>query len=437
MKIDMVEKGGSEKKEIKILVLSYEPWDVTNSFGNSYRAIFSNIENIQVANIYCKYGRPNDEIITRAFQITDKSILQSIVKGTPSGKEINLKNDSKNVHDILTDTQTNFFRRHRFRLVFWARDLLWITGKWWSEELEQFVIDFNPDIIWCPIYYSVYLNQMAFYFKEMTEKPMVGYSSDDDYTLKQFNLSPLYWIERFIKRVYIKKTIDLCEQLYVITSKQKQEFDRIFGKNCKILCKGADFSGKMPFHESTKETINILFMGNLSDGRWKSILEVTEVLKRINREKGAIRFSLHVHSMTPLSKSVMRKINIKPFIPDEAVDKAVRGADILLHVEPLDLSERLKFRLSFSTKIVTYLENASCILAYGGMTGTMQYLVDAKAGIYAGNMKKLYKILNYISENPQIIEMYRKRAWDCGMKRHDEKKIGKEIRFDLEKLIVD
>ena len=71
------------------------------------------------------------------------------------------------------------------------------------------------------------------------------------------------------------------------------------------------------------------------------------------------------------------------------------------------------------------------------MTGTMQYLVDAKAGIYAGNMKKLYKILNYISENPQIIEMYRKRAWDCGMKRHDEKKIGKEIRFDLEKLIVD
>ena len=79
----MVEKGGSEKKEIKILVLSYEPWDVTNSFGNSYRAIFSNIENIQVANIYCKYGRPNDEIITRAFQITDKSILQSIVKGTP------------------------------------------------------------------------------------------------------------------------------------------------------------------------------------------------------------------------------------------------------------------------------------------------------------------------------------------------------------------
>lgn len=435
----MNEKNSFDQTTIKILVLSYEPWDVTNSFGNSYRSIFNNIENIEIANIYCKYGQPNDSVVRRAFQITDKSIIRHIFKGTPSGREVMFKDNNDIVYDSLNKNQIKyvyFFRRHRFRIVFWVRDLIWMTGYWQSKELENFITDFAPDIIWIPIYYSVYLNQMALFLKEITGRPMIGYSSDDDYTLKQFSLSPLFWIERLIKRKYIKKTITSCDLLYVITEKQKKEFDKLFHKNSKILCKGADFSGRMPYHRPIKETIEIMFLGNLSDGRWKSILNVIDIIKLINEEEGRERFKLNVYSLTPLTPKIQHKINIQPFIPDKDINWAIQQADILLHVEPVKLSERLKFRLSFSTKIVSYLENASCILGYGGITGTMQYLIDTKIGIYANNKIKLYKALKFISDNPQIILKCQKRAWRCGMAKHEKKCIGKMVRLDLEQLLT-
>lgn len=57
---------------------------------------------------------------------------------------------------------------------------------------------------------------------------MVGYISDDCYTLRQFSLSPLFWIDRLWKRRYVKRAIDECMLLYVITDRQKKRIYRDF-----------------------------------------------------------------------------------------------------------------------------------------------------------------------------------------------------------------
>ena len=83
--------------------------------------------------------------------------------------------------------------------------------------------DFKPDIIFQPIYYSNYILRTALFIKEYTGVPMIGYISDDCYTLKQFRLSPLYWIDRFHKRRKVKKVFLSCEFVYVISDIQKTE----------------------------------------------------------------------------------------------------------------------------------------------------------------------------------------------------------------------
>lgn len=107
--------------------------------------------------------------------------------------------------------------------MFWARDFVWKIGRWCSPELKAFIDDFKPDVIFQPIYYSNYISDIALFIKKYTGVPMVGYISDDCYTLRQFNLSPLYWIDRLHKRKKVKQVFMSCEFVYVISEIQKRE----------------------------------------------------------------------------------------------------------------------------------------------------------------------------------------------------------------------
>ena len=59
---------------MKILILSSTPWTKDNSFGNSFSNIFEGLEDVEIANIYCKYGKPETDLVSKFFQITEKSM---------------------------------------------------------------------------------------------------------------------------------------------------------------------------------------------------------------------------------------------------------------------------------------------------------------------------------------------------------------------------
>ena len=201
-------------KNMKILVLSATAWDNNNSFGNSFSNIFEGIKDIEIANIYCMNGNPQNNTVNRYFQISEKSLIANLKNSQkPSGHEFQLSN--KDIVSVVDEKIYNYARKKRWMVLFWARDFIWKIGRWKSKELSQFLSDFNPDILFMPIYYSSYMNDIACYIKKYTNKPMVGYISDDNYTLRQFSMSPLYWIDRLYKRRKVKNTVDLCEYLYV------------------------------------------------------------------------------------------------------------------------------------------------------------------------------------------------------------------------------
>ena len=127
----------------------------------------------------------------------------------------------------------------RWQIMFWARDAVWATGKWKTPQLDEFIKSVNPDIIFQPIYYSSFVDEVGLYAKKLTGAPMVGYISDDCYTLRQFSLSPLFWIDRLWKRRYVKRAIDECMLLYVITDRQKANIPRFLAINANFYLKVA------------------------------------------------------------------------------------------------------------------------------------------------------------------------------------------------------
>lgn len=433
-----------KKAKIKVLIISNTPWRSDNSFGNSYSSIFGGISGLEFANVYCNYGSPDNNIVSRHFQITEKSLIRNFLnRKHPSGIEIKgdyskikRKDNSlnRNENKIL-----NSLKKSRWQIYFWMRDLIWFFGKWKTPQLEQFIKDFNPDLIFQPLYYSNYLNNIVLYAKDLTSVPMVAYVSDDVYTLRQFSMSPLYWIDRFIKRSKIGKVVKQCEFLYVISEIQKNDYEIAFNKKCKILTKGAYFN-QPEYKKNQNKPLKLVFTGNIGGGRWQSLAMIGKALSKINKT-GSIA-QLIIYTPTPLTKKMKKELSEINFISlNEAVPSAVipdiqSDADILVHVEPLSLKGKLAVRQSFSTKIVDYLYAARPILAIGWKeAASIKILHDNNVGLVASSQIEIEGILGEILNNPNLLDEYSKKAWEFGKANFQIQTIQSELYEDLTQIV--
>lgn len=423
---------------MRILILSDTPWNKDNSFGNSFSNIFEGISNIEIANIYCKYGNTDCNIVKRSFQITEKSLIKNLLnKNLPSGIETN---SFKAIELNITEEHTfNQVRKQRLQVYFWMRDLIWKIGRWKSSELKRFIDDFRPDLIFQPVYYSNYLSDIALFIKKYTNVPMLGYISDDCYTLKQFSLSPFYWIDRLYKRRKVKKVINNCEILYVISDIQKKEYEKIFNTPCKVLTKGAKFGEERPVYKSTNENIRLLYAGNLSAGRQKTLSLISKTIANFNRN--GVLITLDIYSASPIKKQNLKIFNengckFHGSVSYNEILNIQKECDLLIHIEGMSLKERCAVHQSFSTKIVDFFEMAKPILAVGPKdVASMDYLIRNDAAITATSEKELEEKLRMIIENPKIIKEYGDKAWDCGKRNHQIDNIQKMLKDDFENLI--
>lgn len=422
-----------KSKIIKILIISPTPWDDNNSFGNSFSNIFGGNPNYEIANIYLQEGFPNTTVCKRFFQISEKTLIKRIFKpGTPIGIERFNSPGIRNSDSTIMKKAKIF----RWQILFWIRDAIWGSGKWKSESLNKFILDFKPDIIFQPIFYEFYVNRIGLYAQKLTKVPMIGYISDDNYTLKQFSLSPLYWIDRLIKRKYVKKAIDQCKLLYVITEQQRKEYNHIFGEKCKVLFKGSDFE-TLPSYESNS-IIKYVYTGNLGSGRWKTLAKLAETIHKQNKD--GLKAILEIYSATPLPDKAIKSLSIegssyfKGRVDVSCIPAIQSNADVLVHVEPFSLSERYTARLSFSTKIVDYMAAGRAILGIGWeCSGGIMYLSENHAASIITDPEKMDEEVEKLTDNIDYRKQLADSAFNLGKRNHKIKDIRSLLYSDLEK----
>lgn len=420
---------------MKILILSSTPWTNDNSFGNSFGNIFEGIEDIEIANIYCKYGKPNTKLVSRFFQITEKSMFRNLKNPkVPSGQEVFM--DESVPTDVVEPKSANLARKKRWIIMFWARDLIWKFGRWKSPELKKFIDDFKPDIIFQPVYYVSHMNRIANFIKKYTGVPMYGYVSDDVYTLRQFSLSPFYWINRFICRAKVKKVVKQCEILYTISEIQRSEYEKIFKIPCKILTKSANFDEPARVKEEYGKPLQLLFTGNIGTNRWKSLAIIADALKEINKD--GVKAQLKIYTGGLITDEISNALNIEGsskimgFISSSEIPRIQSEADILVHVESLSLQYKLCVRQSFSTKIVDYLKMARPILAVGpNDVASIEHLIRNDCAIVADNKEDLINKLNEVINNNNKLTEIALKGYECGKKYHNKADYNKMLSEDL------
>ena len=425
---------------MKILVLSATPWNEENSFGVSYNNIFNGIPDLQFVNIYCSPGSPDTPLDLISYQMTTSSLIRNLKNPAVSSGKV-VRNSEKNgiIRSSAEQRRFDLARTLRWQPMFWVRDMIWKIGRWNSSEFRNFLDHFQADILFQPVYFSGYLNDIAQFLQQYTGLPMVGYVSDDVYTLKQFHLSPLYWADRIWKRRKVRKTIGLCKILYVISDIQKKEYENIFGVPCKVLTKCGDFSGPIPVWPEPGEQIRLLYAGNLGAGRWKSLGLIAESVNRLNQE--GYQICLNIYSATPLTRAMKNALigeycRLHDPVPYEELLRIQKKADVVIHAEGLSLKDRLAVHQSFSTKLVDYFILGKCIFAVGTKdVASIQHLASHDAAVLAEDRESVYEQLKRLLNCRGLIREYGRKAYLCGKKYHEKTQMQSMLTEDLKKIV--
>lgn len=397
---------------MNILVITRESWNIENNTGNTLEKFFCKFKNCNVYNLYMKEGEPNNSCSKINFKISEQKLIKNWVYKKDVGELIKGKyfckyteKDKKNEEKIY-----NFAKKTELYLLWFLREIIWFRGNWKSKKLDDFLEKISPDIIFMPVFGCWYPHKVLKYIYKRTNAKVVLYHADDTYSLKQYQFSPFYWIYRFILRKWIRNSVNISSINYCISEIQVEEYSKYFNRECFLLRKG--YEKKDVKIKEISEPISMVFTGNMSSGRWKTLRDIGVILDEINRN--SMKATLNIYSATPLTMKITKEfskissIKFNGAISPLEVIKVQEDADILVHVESFGLKNLLEVRLSFSTKIIDYVNMKKCILAVGPKNiASIQYFIKNNIGCTIYEKEKLKNELNLLL-NKESIKNYQK-----------------------------
>jgi hypothetical protein len=164
-------------KGLRILIIADEVWN-DEIHGNNVLSNWFNGFNAEFAEIYCSPGSPKNKCCENYFQLTDLMMVKSVI-GKRAGRRFQISvpemyKESK-AHSA-EQMPTRFYRFMKsitgdgLRVI---RDLIWLTGRYNKNELQEFINDFSPDVVFCPRLLTPKLLRLERTIMGMTNAPFV------------------------------------------------------------------------------------------------------------------------------------------------------------------------------------------------------------------------------------------------------------------------
>lgn len=428
----------------RILIISGEAWRDESNGGNVLSNLFAPLaEDYEFAQIYTNAALPSNKLCTHYFHLSESEMLQTVFKQKPFGsilseKDLNKKDEEKPYH---VGTNFSLIKKFLLNTAFLLQDLLWRFSKWKTPQLKQFILDYDPDLIFAPMYYGIHLHRLDRYVAKLTDKPLVSYVSDDHLTFKQFSFSPIYWFNRLILIHNVKSTAKHYSLLYTMTQEQLNEYEPILKVPMKVLKKAGDFKDQPKYSIDKNQPFVISYGGNLIYNRFETLAKLAQAVRVVNKNKK--HFILNIYSQTPITTEIKLLLHdeehsfLKGKVTLKELELAYANSDILLHVESFNLKQKLLTRLSFSTKIIDLLHSGRCIMAIcWNKSSPYLYLKNEDAALCVDNVSSIEEVLTNILDDPSILEQYAEKAWNCGLRNHNREQVIFDFKKDIESLIV-
>lgn len=423
----------------RVLITTVSGW--SNDIGSdTMSTLFSKYDSSKLASLYIRSELSDSPVCNRYFHIFENRIIKSLFKkNVITGEEFITTGKEKAVITPAYKKEKAFyskFTKFRPRILILIRELIWKFGHWKSKELNDFLDDFKPEVMFFPIESYIHLNRINEYIIERCKPKLVICNLwDDNFSYKQ-SKSLGYKIHRFWLRKHYCKLVNMGNVFIAQNPKMQREFKEEFGKDTVLITKPIFNIGEFKEYASGYP-VKLLYTGSLYINRDKSIIALANAIKKINSD--GIKVELDVYSGTSISPDQREAIECDPgchfkgHVNQSEVFKLQQEADVLVFVE--DLSDKnLAARLSFSTKITDYLRAGKCILAIGNKDlAPMEYLSVQNAACVCTDEAEIYPALKGLVEDEGKIVEYARNAYNCGKNNHD----GDVLLEELYKIICE
>lgn len=425
---------------MRLLILSKEAWRDEQNGGNVLSNLFRGF-NAEFAQIYCNEYLPCNNICKLYYQITDKEMVKSILGKRLAGKCIEYKElPSIDSSSALNRPESySGLKKWLKGLLPIFREIAWWLGRWNEKEIEEFVKKFNPDIIFAPCYGNHYMHKLTRLVHKSSGKNVISYISDDHYTNRQLHFSPWYWINHILLRKHTREIFTHYSLVFTMTEEQKAQCEKDFNANMKILCKAGEFREEFE-KKFVNKPIRIVYAGGIYLNRWKTLGALADALEKIDNTGNTIR--LDIYTNNPLTTKMNKALNrgkvstVHKTVSSDELKTIYHASDIALHCESFDLINRLKVRLSFSTKIIDCLDSGCAVMAIcDSKQAGFAYLHRNDAAICIDKPNEILQTLNNILSSPELLIEYQHKAFKLGKLNHDKTVIQNNLIKDFSHFI--
>lgn len=410
---------------MKILVVSLNAWSLSNSTGNTLSNLFAElIETDEVANIYCREEAIDNTICNHYFRITEKDVIRNILTPHNCGHIVDYDEGEKpsTSNSVANRSKIDLLRRFRSNLLYLIRELIWAFPVWKNCNLEKFILDFEPDIIYMHGHYNCYMHNILHYCQKISGAKVAMYWADDMYGRKA--KAPLGYIYESLLRRKFKKSIQLSSLLFGGSLQLCDEYSKLFGKQFIPFFKEC----KQVRYDDNKKIgnpITIVYAGNLLFGREKIIVELIRAIDKVNNSNLTHRLYLKVFSNTTPSAEAISYMDDKKnscFMgckPYPEVCEQMDKSELVLFIESFKKKDIQTTRLSFSTKIIDCMQSSAGILAIGPKEiASMDYLTKNQLGYTITDMSEIESKLAFLADHSDMINDMNKKKVEFAQKYH-------------------
>ena len=426
---------------MKILLLISETWNDTTHPNNNMTNWFLDMPDAEIYTISGGPGLPENKCCKNYFQVSDKMMAKSLFFGKRAGRVLRYEDYPAPESQDMGKEAIIYKNRTKlsFPLMRLIRSLIWRFGRYDERELEKFIKDFDPDVIFSQRMGSVKMCRMEKIVSKYTNAPIIAYTGDDEYSLKRISFWPSHWIHRFWTRAWIRKMAKKYSLYYMMSEKQMEEYKRAFKVETDFLVKCGEFSEEKT-HNCVGKPIRMVYGGKLYCNRWKTLGMIAKVLREINEDE--VKATLEIYTADPINKKIRRAVDdgVSSFIKGRVSAKELKEiydrSDVILHVEGFDVNNRNLTRHSFSTKVMDCLSSGAATMAVAHeVHSALNYLRSNDIAITATSEDELRERLLSIVNDPDIILQYAKRANDFGKANHSREIIQKKLLADMQRVI--
>ena len=366
----------------RLLIISNNCLSLSNSNGRTIYNLLASYPKESIANFYVRDEKSDIDGLSHFFRVTDEEAYKSFKTRRPADGLI--KSDVGSSHNNQPISSHNQRKNPLFSI---ARDIIWNSEAWKGEHFAKWLDDFNPEAILLQGGDAPFLFRLSRKIAIKRGIPLIIHNSED-YCFKKYNyMSHRFGVvyPLFHMRLYrqVKKAIKACSLCIYNSEMLKNEYQNHFNHTAEVLMMSSVFSQKKSTPRTKVDSVRIVYLGNLSVGRHRSLIDIASVL-----HKRHLQLEIYGRGSQEVLEELSKANGIVycGVVDYRKVQEIISESNLIIHAESFDDYSIKDLRFAFSTKIADSLASGIPFFLYApNELACTQYLVPLIPDFVATN----------------------------------------------------